>query len=192
MSNIKISNLPQTNYISDDALIPLVQSNQNNVVTVKQLSDKVGERHDRAIAELWHELKKVGGGEFVPKVKNALASQQWQINELKKQNGFKDREQDNQLVLLNKALRDTVSKQIQHGNQIALLNAAMKQANSNIETLQTGVANLAVAYSYTKQYVDDTNAYMNSAYTYLSQYVHFSPFEYWENDTNTVEDIYKY
>lgn len=188
MSNIKISNLPQISYISDDALMLLVQSNESNAVTVKQLSDKVGERHDRAIAKLWNELKKIDC-EFIPKVKNMLSCQQWQINELRKQNAFKDREQDNQLILLNKVLRDTVSKQIQQGDQIALLNTAMKQANTYIETVYSNMSYLIDAYSYTKQYIDDTNAYMNAAYTYLNSYVHFSPAEYWQNNTNIIKDI---
>lgn len=180
-NNKKISDLPQTNYISDDALIPIVQNKQNNVVTVKELSDKVGERHDTAIAQLWHELQKVGGGEFVPKTKNMLASLQWQMNKLRKANECKDREQDNQLILLNKALRDTVSKTIIHGNELAKLNAEMKIANANISYLQNDV----------KQAKEDTT-YLNSAYTYLSNYVHFSPSDYWENQDNVtnVETIY--
>lgn len=180
-NNLKISDLPQTNYISDDALIPIVQNRQNNVVTVKELSDKVGERHDRSIAQLWHELKKVGGGEFVPKTKNMLASLQWQLNELRKSNECKDKEQDSQLVLLNKALRDTVSKTIIHGNELAQLNAEMKIANANITYMQGDV----------KQVKEDTT-YLKDAYTYLSNYVHFSPSEYWENQDNVtnVETIY--
>jgi len=189
-NNLKISDLPITSRIDDDALVVLVQDHSNKVVTVSELSDKINERQNHTIDHLWHEMKRLTNAETVKAMSNALANHEYRIDGIEKLNG----KQDGQLVQLTKSMQDLAAKSFAHDGDIRLLrianienrrslaylncrvDAQIEKADSYFNTISTIEKNLAdlsekheADLAYTYQYIEDARqSAVDSAYSYTS------------------------
>lgn len=206
-NGVKISDLPTASSIHDDALVVLVQDNTNRVVSVEQLADKINDKQNQIIANLYHELKHVTGGDYRNSIKNTLANHEYRIDGIERKNG----DQDNQLVLLTKALQDSVARVAGHTNDIHLLkNATVENRKSiaylsgRVDTLQEKVAYIdtvaADLEEFKKKEASDVldladiiekraqqvEQKLDDAYTYLASYIHFTGDMYWKS----IEDMH--
>ena len=114
MGNVKISELPYSSRIDDDALVVLVQDHANKVVTVDELSQKINDKQNHIIDHLWHELKHVTSIETIRPICNTVASHEYRINRIEKLN----EKQDCQLVNLTNAMSEISDRQHSHRDDI--------------------------------------------------------------------------
>ena len=198
MGNVKISELPYASRIDDDALVVLVQDHANKVVTVNELSQKINEKQNHTIDHLWHELRRATGMETIKALSNTAANHECRIDKIEKLNG----KQDCQLASLTNAMREIAARQHAHHDDInrlreftqqnrrslAYLNfrvdGVIKDTYTYFNTIDKIKADLAEATktycnTYTSTEVDNNWTYTYSAYAYLTDFVHFSPNEYW-------------
>ena len=75
MKNVKISSLQKTEKILDSAIIPIVQDNQNKVVTVKDLSEKMNFENRKLIKKLYEEFKENTYAGELSRLKDIIAKQ---------------------------------------------------------------------------------------------------------------------
>ena len=114
MGNVKISELPYSSRIDDDALVVLVQDHANKVVTVDELSQKINDKQNHIIDHLWHELKHVTSIETIRPICNTVASHEYRISRIEKLN----EKQDCQLVNLTNAMSEISDRQHSHRDDI--------------------------------------------------------------------------
>jgi chromosome segregation ATPase len=206
-NGVKISDLPTASSIHDDALVVLVQDNTNRVVSVEQLADKINDKQNQVIANLYHELKHVTGGDYRNSIKNTLANHEYRIDGIERKNG----DQDNQLVLLTKALQDDVARVASHSNDIHLLKNATVENRKSIAYLSGRVDTLSEKVAYIDTVAADLEEFKKSeasdilnladilekraqqvekelddSYTYLCSYIHFTGDMYWKS----IEDVH--
>lgn len=215
MGNVKISELPYASRIDDDALVVLVQDHANKVVTVDELSQKINEKQNHTIDHLWHELRRATGMETVRAISNTVSNHEYRIDGIEKLNG----KQDCQLASLTNAMREISARQHAHHDDINILQTGVKENRrslaylnfrvdgvikdtytyfNNISQIQADLAaaieNHKADLSYTYDYIENTanacNTYTYSAYTYLSDYVHFGGDEYWGIINGSTYSLY--
>lgn len=206
-NGIKISDLPTASNIHDDALVVLVQDNTNRVVTVEQLADKVNDKQNQIIANLYHELKHVTGSDYHNSIKNTLANHEYRIDGIERKNG----DQDNQIVLLTKALQDSVARVATHTSDINLLKNAITEDRKSLAYLSGRIDNTEEKVAYIDTVAKDLEDFkksesgdilnlmdlvekrsqvveekLDASYTYLCSYMHFTGDQYWK----TIEDMH--
>lgn len=218
MGNVKISELPYASRIDDDALVVLVQDHANKVVTVDELSQKINEKQNHTIDHLWHELRRATGMETIKALSNTAANHECRIDKIEKLNGkqdcqlasltnamreiatrqhahhddinrLRDFTQQNRrsLAYLNTRVDDVIKDTYTYFNTIDKIKADLAEATKK------HAYDLAYTYDYIKRAAetvqDNCYTYTYSAYTYLNEFVHFSPNEYWGGITK-YDDIF--